>query len=264
MAASHERIEVIDQLIAAGTPVDAVDEAFGGHPLRAAAGQGRPASVKRLLSHGADPNLKDEDGRTPLDHVRRGRQGNVETESFDEAEGILASLTTIEAPPISGGRARSKGPVLTIVIHATDFPGRDCGPGPKGEVFRDIHVGLARRRETIELASGDSSEIRWIFEVTVRRDDDSSPVEFGGPYVLGGKDDRHFGLRWVTLTKDDELEVFRAAKLRVADIDQALIEEARRGNHRLIGRLVMTDQQGLPICARVRPPWIEWTVEAAD
>ena len=39
MASAHQRLDVIDQFIAAGTPVDAVDEAFGGHPLREAACQ---------------------------------------------------------------------------------------------------------------------------------------------------------------------------------------------------------------------------------
>jgi ankyrin repeat protein len=88
MAADHQRLDVIDELIAVGTPVDAVDEAFGGHPLRQAAGNGRPASVRRLLDHGADPNLRDERGRTPLDLCRDG--------GHDEVEAILAPLTSAE------------------------------------------------------------------------------------------------------------------------------------------------------------------------
>ena len=86
-------LEVIDQLIAAGTPVDAVDQAFGGHPLREAAVQGRLGSVERLLAHGADPNLEDGERRKPLDYVRRGRAGYEETERFDQVEALLAPLT---------------------------------------------------------------------------------------------------------------------------------------------------------------------------
>ena len=67
MAADHERLEVIDELVAAGTPVDAVDSTYGRHPLRTAAENGRPASVRRLLELGADPNLRDAEGRRPLD-----------------------------------------------------------------------------------------------------------------------------------------------------------------------------------------------------
>jgi hypothetical protein len=92
MAADHERLEVIDDLIAAGTPVDATDEEFGGHPLRTAAWNARPASVRRLLAHGADPNLRDDQGRTPLMLCREGRAAG-DRPGRDEVEAILAPLT---------------------------------------------------------------------------------------------------------------------------------------------------------------------------
>ena len=98
MAADHQRLDVIDRLIAAGTPVDATDEAFGGHPLRTAAGNGRPAGVRRLLAHGADPNLPDEQGRTPLASCRHGRAAD-DRPARDEVEAILAPLTATGLPP---------------------------------------------------------------------------------------------------------------------------------------------------------------------
>jgi ankyrin repeat protein len=99
MAADHQRLDVIDQLIAAGTPVDAVDEAFGGHPLRTAAQNGRPKSVGRLLAHGADPRLRDDEGRTPLDlcrppHRSGDRGGHAEVEAI-----LLAALSTDVGDP---------------------------------------------------------------------------------------------------------------------------------------------------------------------
>jgi uncharacterized protein len=95
MAADHQRLDVIDRLLAAGTPVDAVDDSFGGHPLRQAAGNGRPAAVRRLLAHGADPNLRDDQGRRPIDLSRRGRAAAAAgaRPAFDEVEAILAPLT---------------------------------------------------------------------------------------------------------------------------------------------------------------------------
>jgi ankyrin repeat protein len=56
-----------DQLLAAGTPIDATDDTYGLHPLRLAAQNGRVRSVRRLLELGADPDLRDERGRSPLD-----------------------------------------------------------------------------------------------------------------------------------------------------------------------------------------------------
>jgi len=58
-AAQYQRLEVIDQLIAAGTPVNEPDAEWGRLPLHTAAGSVRPASVRRLLDCGADPDLRD-------------------------------------------------------------------------------------------------------------------------------------------------------------------------------------------------------------
>jgi ankyrin repeat protein len=88
MAADHQRLAVIDALVASGTPVDAADPVFGGHALRTAAANGRPASVRRLLAQGADPGVRDEQGRTPLDLCRAGT-----TPGHREVEAILAPGT---------------------------------------------------------------------------------------------------------------------------------------------------------------------------
>jgi uncharacterized protein len=94
MAAHHQRLEVIDRLIDAGVPVDATDPAFGGHPLRTAASDGRQAGVRRLLDHGADPALRDPvSGLTPLELCRRSRAGGSDTPGHAEVEAILAAVT---------------------------------------------------------------------------------------------------------------------------------------------------------------------------
>jgi ankyrin repeat protein len=71
MAAGHDRVSVIEQLLSAGTPVDALD-AWGSSALRAAAENGRPASVRTLLAAGADPEQRDPGEQlTPLEWSRR-------------------------------------------------------------------------------------------------------------------------------------------------------------------------------------------------
>lgn len=91
-AADHQRLPVIDQLIDAGTPVDAFDEVWGRQALRIAAQNGRPASVRRLLEHCADPNLRDKEGLTALDWTRPGRR-YLDGPGHAEVEAILEPLT---------------------------------------------------------------------------------------------------------------------------------------------------------------------------
>lgn len=76
VAAVHERTAVIDALLAAGTPIDAVDPMWGGHPLRDAAAGGKVEGVRALLAHGADTSLRDDRGRTALDLARRHTHGD--------------------------------------------------------------------------------------------------------------------------------------------------------------------------------------------
>ncbi|MBV9451494.1 MAG: ankyrin repeat domain-containing protein [Streptosporangiaceae bacterium] len=92
-AADHQRLEVIDQLIAAGTPVNQADAEWGRLPLHVAAGNGRVASVRRLLAHGADPNLRDpEHHRTPLEECQPPN-GNPDDPGHDQVAAILRPLT---------------------------------------------------------------------------------------------------------------------------------------------------------------------------
>jgi hypothetical protein len=83
---------VIDRLIAAGTPVDAFDEVWGRQALRVAAQNGRPASVRRLLEHGADPNLRDKDDLAALDWCRPGRR-YLDGPGHAEVEATLTPIT---------------------------------------------------------------------------------------------------------------------------------------------------------------------------
>jgi ankyrin repeat protein len=91
-AADHQRLAVIDELIDADTPVDAADEVWGRQALRVAAQHGRPASVRRLLQRGADPNLRDAEGLTALDWCQPERS-HLDGPGHREVEAILRPLT---------------------------------------------------------------------------------------------------------------------------------------------------------------------------
>jgi GNAT superfamily N-acetyltransferase len=91
-AAGCERLGVIDQLLAAGTPVDA--EVDGATALHVAAGAGKARSVAHLLSRGADPNRHDPNYHsTPLGWCWHHRQGWGPAPGCAEVERLLEPLT---------------------------------------------------------------------------------------------------------------------------------------------------------------------------
>lgn len=76
MAADHERLDIIDQLLDADTTIDAADP-WGRRALCVAAQNGRVASVRRLLDRGADPHQPDAtQNRTPLEWCRHHQPPN--------------------------------------------------------------------------------------------------------------------------------------------------------------------------------------------
>ena len=155
--------------------------------------------------------------------------------------------------------ARSIGSIR-VRIEGNDLPGRRCGPDLDGLWYENVHVGLARGTATDELVPGDADRARWAFDVDLRTTD-TGEFDFGGPHVLGPRDERHLGLRWVREDDDGQFVVFRAAKFRLFEMDRAIFESAAAPGRTLVGRLGLTDEQGWPRCATVRPPLIAWTVE---
>jgi Family of unknown function (DUF5990) len=151
---------------------------------------------------------------------------------------------------------------MVVEICGSDLPGRRCGPTPDGGSYENIHVGIMRRGDTIELVPGDAPSARWRIEVTVRGGDEGT-VDYSGPFVHGGRGERHLGLRCGTLEDDGTFTVFRAAKLRFSDVDASVVQQVLRSGGRLVGSLGLTDAQGWPRCASVRPPVISWSAATA-
>jgi Family of unknown function (DUF5990) len=151
--------------------------------------------------------------------------------------------------------------LVTIVGH--DLPGRSCGPGPEGQTYENIHVGLKHRTGGVtEPQPGDADEVTWTFEVRVRAGDDGRP-DFGGGYVYGSRGDRSVGLPWGEVDGDGGFHLFRGAKLRLDAVDPEIVDAANAPGRRLVGRVGLTDRCGHPRCASVRPPDIAWTAEPA-
>ncbi|WP_431933952.1 ankyrin repeat domain-containing protein [Nonomuraea jabiensis] len=97
MAADHQQLTVIDQLLDVGTPIDAEDEQYRRQALRLAAMRGRAASVAHLLRHGADPCLRDlVEQRTALEWCRHARAqlgDHRGSPGHDRVEALLITAT---------------------------------------------------------------------------------------------------------------------------------------------------------------------------
>ena len=180
------------------------------------------------------------------------------------------------APPPRRGRPAPRPPAerrpLVVRIEGFDLPGRSCRPEPGGSGYKNVHVGIGderadadgltvpgRRWLATELVRGDSTSASWEVAVTIRRGE--SGIDFGGPSVRGDRSDRHLGLVWGEVPVDGTFRLFRGAKLRLVDVDQGIVEQAWQQGNALVARVRLTDARGNPICARVRPPDIEWSAQ---
>src|SRR5215467_13601583 len=149
---------------------------------------------------------------------------------------------------------------MTVVIEGTELPGLTCQPEPDGTVHRNIHVALATTAKgiaegqswltvplkpglAVDPFPGDAAKTRWEVTVTVRGSAHDG-YDFTGPCVGGDRTDRNLGLVWGEVHGDGTLQMFRGAKLRLADVPPAVITDAMRPGHLLLARVRLTDERG--------------------
>ena len=143
---------------------------------------------------------------------------------------------------------------MQIRIEGTDLPGTGSGAA-------DVEVGIQRRNrpsDVLDRYAADSPDAVWTFDATVAAGPNGLDVR--GPFIQGGPAQRFIYLSWGTVDSGGTFTMFRRAKLMLDDVPADVIAAAERSG-RLTARLGLTDQKGGPVCARVRPPAIQWTAE---
>ncbi len=142
---------------------------------------------------------------------------------------------------------------MRIRIEGHDLPGRR-----DGELrLRNVHVGVQRKAEVVELVPASAESAVWQFAVDAREVD--GLLDVGGPWVHGRPGARFLYLSWGNV-EDETFTMFRRAKLLFGDIPTALLRAAFDDGGTLVASLGLTDEYGAPLCARVRPPVIVWTL----
>ncbi|MGW4229028.1 DUF5990 family protein [Streptomyces sp. NPDC004980] len=148
---------------------------------------------------------------------------------------------------------------MQIHIEASELPGRTCRPGTDFAGFDNIHVGVQRKDrpgELLGLHPGDAPSAAWTLDCTAVPTAEGG-IEVSGPYIQNRLGGRFVYLSWGTVDDSGTFTMFRRAKLMIADVTQDVLEAAVLSGH-LTARLRLTDDGGLPRCARVRPPDIVW------
>jgi hypothetical protein len=149
---------------------------------------------------------------------------------------------------------------VLIRIEGTDLPGRRGGSEADRLRLGNVQVGVQRKTDVVERVPADAASARWELDVTSREVD--GLLDVGGPWVHGRPGARFLYLSWGTVA-GEAFTMFRRAKLLFGDIPTELLRSGHDGGAVLVGRLGLTDGQGEPRCARVRPPEICWLLEAA-
>jgi hypothetical protein len=152
---------------------------------------------------------------------------------------------------------------VLVRIEGHDLPGLFCGPGPDyPDGHHNVHVAVQRRgkpAELLDLTPGDAVKARWTLECTAKEEPEG--VDVKGSYVQGPVGGRFLYLSWVVVDEGGAFTMFRRAKLWFDGVPPDILERALSTGV-LVGRLGLTDEDGWPLCASVRPPRIEWSTPA--
>ena len=148
---------------------------------------------------------------------------------------------------------------MRIRIEGSNLPGRNCAADGTFPGYDNIHVGIQRRNQpndVLDLYAGDSPVAVWTFDAAVV----AAPFrpDIRGPFIQGAPGQRFIYLSWGTVDSESTFVMFRRAKLVLADIGAEIIAAAEQSGE-LTARLGLTDARGHPVCARIKPPAVEWS-----
>jgi uncharacterized protein DUF5990/bacteriocin resistance YdeI/OmpD-like protein len=211
-----------------------------------------PAELQRLIDTDARARANWEALSDSRKRMLREELLDVKTAATRETRARQALLP---APGPSQPSVRGLPPravPVTLTLLASRLPGRSCGP------YRDVDVRLSFKtgKEPELVVRADARSARW--ETMIELGAADGVPTFKGPAVHGPPHQRFLYLSWVGRKANAAAAMFRRAKLRLDAVPaDVLVKSLRSG--KLVGRLGLTARDGMPVCASVRPPAIEWS-----
>jgi hypothetical protein len=129
-------------------------------------------------------------------------------------------------------------------IEGHHLPGRRCCG------HDEVHVALQLRGEPFEAVPGDAESATW--ETDVQVVEGPNGRDFRGPAVQGRRGERFVYLTWGNV-HEGTFTMFRRAKL--------MLDESPVGDD-VTASVDLTDELGMPRCARVPAPALRWRTGA--
>lgn len=149
---------------------------------------------------------------------------------------------------------------MLVRIEGFDLPGRRCGPGPDfPEGHHNIHVAVQGRKGQQDLLNPVPADVASAAgEIDCRIVSPPPAVDLRGPHIHGPPGKRYIYITWGVVGPADPFRMFRRAKIWFDAVPEQVMQAAC-DHDLLVGRLVLTDDKGWPLCAAVRPPRIQWS-----
>jgi len=132
-------------------------------------------------------------------------------------------------------------------------------PGLNAANRRNLHIGVQRGAEAVDLAPADARTVTFTIPVRLEMDA-TARLDFRGPSVHGKPGARFLYLTWGDIAEDGRFEMVQRLKIGLSGLDEAMIAAAREPGVVLQGSLGLTDQRGRPMSASVPAGRIDWAV----
>ena len=142
---------------------------------------------------------------------------------------------------------------VRLRIEGYHLPGRRCGP------HEEVHVALQVGRDPVDPVPGDAASAVWETALSVV-ESPHAVHDVRGPAVQGRRGERYAYLTWGSIA-DGRFEMFRRAKLMLDDVPALLVDRTEApgpGPAGITARVDLTGDDGMPRCARLRPPAVTW------
>jgi hypothetical protein len=142
----------------------------------------------------------------------------------------------------------TSGVDVRLRIEGHHLPGRRCG------AYDEVHVALQVGPDPVDLVPGDAPSAEWETDLTLVTSPADAAPDVRGPAVQGRRGERFTYLTWGS-TAGGAFTMFRRAKLMLDEVPALVHGEAAV----VTARVHLTDDAGMPRCARLRAPAVEWS-----